>query len=61
MELINSRYKILNCSKQDHNCSKYIAVDLMAKGEKVFLYLVHYNNFTKPFIEYCIKNFYEVA
>ncbi len=61
MELINSRYKILDCIEQDHYYSQYLALDLIKKGEKVSLYLIQDTQTTKPFIEYCNSNFYEIS
>jgi len=61
MELINNRYKILSCLEQDHYYSQYIALDLMKKSEKVLLYLVSDTYTTRPFIEYCNSNFYEIS
>ncbi|ABW18732.1 diguanylate cyclase [Alkaliphilus oremlandii] len=61
MELINSRYKILNCIEQDHYYSQYVVLDLMKKGEKFILNLVQNTQDAKPFIEYCSNNFYEIS
>jgi len=61
MELINSRYKILSCLEQEHYYSQYIALDLMKKSEKVLLYLISDTQTTRPFIEYCNSNFYEIS
>lgn len=59
MELINSRYKIVDCVEKEHGYSQYIAWDLLRNNDKVFLYLVNETQATKPFIEYCNNNFYE--
>ena len=61
MELINSRYKILESLEQEHYYSQYIALDLTKKGEKVLLHLISDTQITRPFIEYCNSNFYEVS
>lgn len=61
MDLINSRYKILNCIEQDYYYSQYIVLDLMKKDKKLLLYLINYNQHTKDFIEYCNNNFYVIS
>lgn len=61
MELINNRYKILECVEKDNYFSQYIAIDLLKKGKKVSLYLIEDTPITRPFIQYCNRNFYEIS
>lgn len=61
MELINNRYKILNCTEKEHHFDQYIALDLLKKGRKVILYLIQDTAATKPLTEYCNNKFYEIS
>ncbi|QUH26956.1 diguanylate cyclase [Serpentinicella alkaliphila] len=61
MKLINNRYRILNCIESDSNYSKYIVNDLIKRNEVVFLNIINASDVTRPLIDFCVNNFYNIS
>ncbi len=61
MEIINNRYKIVECLKIDTLISKYEAIDLMQNNNRVLLYIIKDSSYMRNFIKYCVRNFYQLS
>lgn len=61
MEIINNRYKIVECLKIDSFTSKYEATDLMQNNNPVLLYIIKESSYLRAFINHCVRNFYQFS